>query len=78
MEREVETLEKARGKQRPRSPQVPRQTIDFDRLNQGMNSLRDKVQADRTKQKETRQRTPETRELELDRNERNDRDGIDI
>lgn len=74
LEREVAAMEKAPSRQRPVAPQVPRQGIDFDRLDQGMNNLKDQVQADRTKQKESRSRTHETPQHEHDRP---DRDGID-
>lgn len=64
------------SKQRPVAPQVPRSGINFDRLSQGMNSLKDQVSKDRDKQKEnSRQRTHEAPQHEHDRTER---DGIDI
>jgi len=62
------------SRQRSRSPQLPRQNIDFDRLGAQMNSLKNQVKADRTKQKESRSRTPE---VSLD-HDRPERDGIDI
>lgn len=63
------------SRQRPVAPQVPRQGIDFDRLDQGMNNLKDQVQADRQKQKESRQRAPE---VSLDHDRPDSHDGIDI
>ncbi|OPY00999.1 MAG: hypothetical protein A4E60_01944 [Syntrophorhabdus sp. PtaB.Bin047] len=63
------------SKQQTRAPQVPRQGIDFDRLDKGMNSLKDQVQADRAKQKESRRERTEAPQHEHDRTER---DGIDI
>ncbi len=62
------------SRQRPRAPQIQRHNIDFDRLTQGMNNLKDQVKADRTKQKESRQRAPEVSQPDHDRMER---DGID-
>jgi|GEM_PF-6759222 len=76
LEKEVAAMEKTPSRQRPVAPQVPRQGIDFDRLDQGMNNLKDQVQADRQKQKESRQRTHETPQPEHNRPDSHD--GLDI
>lgn len=80
MEREVTAMEKGQAptpsKQRSRSPQPPRQqNIDFDRLAQGMNSLKDTVSKDRAKQKEASRQRTQAPQHDHDRTER---DGIDI
>ncbi len=74
LEQEVAAMEKAPSPRRPVAPQVPRQGIDFDRLTQGMNNLKEQVKMDRMKQKEPRQRS-QAPQPEHDRPER---DGIDI
>jgi len=63
---------------RPVAPQIQRPGIDFSRLERGMDGLKGKVKGDREQQKDqSRARSQEPRELELDRTEYNSRDGID-
>lgn len=64
------------SRQRPVAPQVQRPNIDFDRLDQGMNSLKDQVEKNREKQKESNRERPR-QAPQHDHDRPDSHDGID-